>query len=68
MREWLGEQLARAVSEIGAELKQMGAHGSHELAAALFNDSAFVLYPRGHHENPNHGLPEQAQIEQGREM
>jgi len=36
-----------AVAEIGAELKQMGSHGAHELAAALFNGSGFVMYPRG---------------------
>jgi hypothetical protein len=42
----LWERLKEAPREMGAELKQMGAHGSHELAAALFNGSAFVMYPR----------------------
>ena len=43
----LWERLKEAPRELGTELKQMGAHGSHELAAALFNGgSAFVMYPR----------------------
>ena len=29
MREWLGELAQRAVSEMGTELKHMGAHGRH---------------------------------------
>jgi hypothetical protein len=33
--------------QAAAELKQMAGHGAHELAAALFNGSAFVMYPRG---------------------
>lgn len=32
--------------EVKAEMKQQAAHGAHELAAALFNGSAFVMYPR----------------------
>jgi len=39
--------ISNAIPQIGAELKQMGAHGAHELAAALFNNSGFVMYPRG---------------------
>ena len=51
------------VPEVKAELKQMGAHGAHELAAALFNGSAFVMYPRGTKDDqPSH---EQAQDGQG---
>src|SRR5436305_2103012 len=53
--------LKDAGREIGAELKQMGTHGAHELAAALFNGSAFVMYPRGGKDD--HGVhgPEPAQ-------
>jgi hypothetical protein len=35
------------------------AHGAHELAAALFNGNAFVMYPRGtreDHGNDGHGV------------
>jgi hypothetical protein len=39
--------LSDFVPEVKAELKQMGSHGAHELAAALFNGSGFVMYPRG---------------------
>jgi hypothetical protein len=46
----LWERLKEAPREIGAELRQMGAHGCHELAAALFNGSAFVMYPRAQRE------------------
>ena len=42
----LWERLKEAPREMGSELRQMGAHGCHELAAALFNGSAFVMYPR----------------------
>jgi hypothetical protein len=38
------------ISDVGAELKQMGAHGAHELAAAIFNGSPYVMYPRGNHD------------------
>jgi hypothetical protein len=66
------ERLKEAPREMGSELKQMGAHGAHELAAALFNHgSAFVMYPRTpreHHrvEDPQHGLPPEAEKEQDR--
>jgi hypothetical protein len=55
------EGIGNAGPQIGTELKQMGAHGAHELAAALFNGSAFVMYPRGSRED--HGVhgPEQPQ-------
>jgi len=45
MREWLKNLVCRAAAEMGAELKQMGAHGAHETAALLFNQNAFVMYP-----------------------
>jgi hypothetical protein len=41
-----GLSLDKIVAEIGAELRQMGVHGAHEAAAALFNNSGFVMYPR----------------------
>jgi hypothetical protein len=61
--------LKDARQEIKAELKQMGAQGAHELAAALFNGSGFVMYPRGGKDD--HGIhgpepsPEHAQDHQG---
>ncbi len=63
MRQWLKEAAMRAARQIAAEGKQMGAHGSHELAAALFNGQGYVMYPRGHHEDP-----QQAHVEHGRQM
>jgi hypothetical protein len=70
MREWLrnlNEAAKDAARQMGSELKQMGAHGSHELAATLFNGSAFVMYPRGHHDDQQiENVREQPQIE--REM
>ncbi len=52
------ESLSNAPSEIGAELKHQVSAGAHELAAALFNGSGFVMYPRGSHDDhaPDHGL------------
>jgi hypothetical protein len=68
-----GLSLSNILSDIGSELKQQAAHGSHELAAALFNGSAFVMYPRhGRDDEPQHGLTQDAQQQEqtrdGREM
>jgi len=78
MKEWLrnlDEAAKEAARQMGTELKHMGAHGSHEVAATLFNGSAFVMYPRGRHDDGVQGVPEQAQslperpqIEHGRDM
>jgi hypothetical protein len=63
--------MSRFISEIGAELKHLGAQGSHEMAAALFRGDAFVMYPHAgqesvEQENPGHGLHGPAQPEQDR--
>jgi hypothetical protein len=54
-------------SDIGAELKHQLSAGAHELAAALFNGSAFVMYPRHEGqdsvEQPMHGLVNEPQKE-----
>jgi hypothetical protein len=58
--------------ELWKELKQQGLAGAHEMAAALFNGNAFVMYPR----QPDHDDPQQAQTKEvqqeqqrgGREM
>jgi hypothetical protein len=68
-----GLSLSNILSDIGSELKQQAAHGAHELAAALFNGSAFVMYPRhGRDDDPKHGLSQDAQQQEqsrdGREM
>lgn len=69
-----GLTLSNILQDVGAELKQQMAHGSHEMAAALFRGDAFVLYPREGKESENvqgHGLPDEVQKEQergGREM
>jgi hypothetical protein len=57
-------------NEVGAEMSHLGKQGAHELAAALFNGSAFVMYPHAGQgvEDPKHGLPEQAKEVDGREM
>ncbi len=70
MRQWLKTLAREAAHQMGSELKQMAAHGSHELAATIFTGSAFVMYPRGSHDDPSvdHGPPQQTQNEQGREM
>jgi hypothetical protein len=67
-----GLSLDKILGDVGAELKQQAAHGSHELAAALFNGNPFVMYPRQQgHDDPQHGLGPEMQQEQdrgGREM
>ena len=51
-------------SDIAAELSHLGKQGSHELAAALFTGSAFVMYPHaGQEQEAHHGLPTEAQGE-----
>jgi len=56
--------LENAGAEIGKELYQMGAHGAHEFAAALFNGSAFVMYPRGTREDHGvHGPEAEKEVE-----
>jgi len=65
------ERLKDAPQEMWDQTKHMGAHGAHELAAALFNGSAFVMYPRATHErqrveDPQHDLPAEAQKQQER--
>lgn len=62
-----GLSLSQILGDIGQELKEQLAHGSHEMAAALFRGDAFVMYPRTNEgEQPQHGLPE-AQQEQSME-
>jgi hypothetical protein len=56
------ESLSNAPAQIGAELKHQAGQGSHELAAALFNGSGFVMYPRGGKDD--HGLQGSQQEEQ----
>ena len=63
-----GLSLSKILADVGAEVKQMRAHGAHEMAAALFGGSGFVMYPRGSHEDPQHGLPEKQQEIGGREL
>ena len=62
--KWIQEQLARAAKEMGGELKQMAAHGAHEVSAALYNGSAFVMYPRGTRDDPQVSTPEQEQTQE----
>jgi hypothetical protein len=66
MREWLKNLANDIVRDVGHEIKEQGRHGAHEAAAALFNGSAFVMYPRGSHDGGQ--VPEQPQIEHEREM
>ncbi len=65
-----GLSLSKILGDIGEQLSHMGSQGSHEMAAALFNGSAFVMYPKAGHEDPQQGLSNQPEIERdmGREM
>ncbi len=61
--------LKNIIPDVKAELVHQIGAGAHELAAALFNGSAFVMYPRGGKDD--HGIhgpeqsSEQAQDSQG---
>jgi hypothetical protein len=64
-----GLSLDKIMGDVGHELKQQVAFGAHELAAALFNGSGFIMYPRGSrddHGKDGHGVhgPEQGLGEQ----
>jgi len=65
-----GLSLSKILSDVGKELTEQAKHGGHEVAAALFNGSAFVMYPRTKDgkDEPQHGLPEQEQSRDGREL
>jgi hypothetical protein len=56
----------KIVGDVGHEMTQQVASGAHELAAALFNGSGFVMYPRSDQGKDGHGVhgPEQGQGEQ----
>jgi hypothetical protein len=70
-----GLSLSKILTDVKVELKDQLAHGSHEMVAALFNGSAFVMYPRtgndGVDQKSEHGLhgPEtkQPEIQQERD-
>ena len=50
-----GLSLDKITSDLGQELKHQVAAGAHELAAALFNGHAFVMYQRnGKEDRPEH--------------
>jgi hypothetical protein len=63
-----GLSLREIFSDIKAEMKDQLAHGSHELAAALFNGSPFVMYARGGRDDnePQPGSREVQQQERDR--
>jgi hypothetical protein len=60
-----GLSLSKILGDVGEELGHQLKHGSHEMAAALFNGSPFVMYPRQNNavDNPIHGLTSEAQKE-----
>ena len=64
-----GLSLGKILSDVGKEASEMAKFGAHEMAAALFGPggSAFVMYPRAGHDDPQHGLPEVEQERGGME-
>jgi hypothetical protein len=53
----------KITTDIGRELKHQAVAGAHELAAALYTGSGFVMYPRSADAKDDHGVhgPSQAQ-------
>jgi hypothetical protein len=71
MVQAMWDRLKEAPGEMWSEAKHMGAHGSHEIAAALFNGSPFVMYQRAPRdgqrvEDPQQTLPQEAEQQQER--
>lgn len=67
--EKLATKVGQEVKELGQNLVRggldefwngAGPQGAHEAAAALFNGNAFVMYPRGKHDD-GHGVHGQEQ-------
>ncbi|WP_020471547.1 hypothetical protein [Zavarzinella formosa] len=57
----------KLLGKLWDELAPIGAHGAHEMAAALLGSgSAFVMYPHEGKEDPLHGLPQEAAKEQSK--
>lgn len=46
-----GLSLGKILSEVGNELVQQTQHGAHEMAAAIFGGSSYVMYPRAEHDD-----------------
>jgi hypothetical protein len=66
LKEGLQEGAANFLPQMKEHLKHMGTHGAHELAAAIFNGQAFVMYPRNGDkrvEDQQHEQP--AEVEKG---
>jgi hypothetical protein len=61
-----GLSMSKILGEIGEELKHQVSAGAHELAAALFNQNAFVMYPRQGHDDPQPSKEHQKEVEQDR--
>jgi cation transport regulator ChaB len=53
-------------NDIGEELKHQLSAGAHEVAAALFNGSAFVMYQRQGHDDPQQ--EHQEEVDHGMSM
>lgn len=51
--------LSKILNDIGKEMKDQVAHGSHEMASMLFRGDAFVMYPRS--DDPEQQLQGQQQ-------
>ena len=62
-----GLSLSKILSDVGEELGHQLKQGAHEVAAALFNGSAFVMYPRRENgvDDPAHGLTNEKEVERG---
>jgi len=59
--------LSKILNDIGKEMKDQVAHGSHEMASMLFRGDAFVMYPRSDDpEQQQQGQQQEAQQEQER--
>jgi hypothetical protein len=65
-----GLSLSKIIHDVGEEMGHQLKAGAHEVAAAIFTNSAFVMYPRrdGSVEEPQHGLPNEKEVEHGMSM
>jgi len=69
MRSWIKEGLIKLGGIVVDEAAHQVAQGAHELSAALYSGSAFVMYGRGTRDDPQVNPPQQEQSQDmGRDM
>ena len=57
-----GLSVEKIAADVAHEVKQQTEHGAHELAAAMFTGSGWVMYPRAGKENNDIEVPQTPEV------